>query len=184
MNWIAPHFTEADLGPEDVILHKVHSILADDLTLQSVFGAREWIQPLAAMNPYDFERFPKLLVTLFNATETPGVGILNDALSVFITVRYEMLANKPLAHNSASMGTLIRHVMRLLSATGNKLLNETVEGQTVQLVRRSNPGPVSFRADRDPDSGRWAFNQIIEWQYETRVDATEGRIRNVVLAGG
>lgn len=182
--WLTSAFAVNELAPEDVILHKVvNDVLKPDPTLRRIFG-EEWIRAVPWLDPLDFDHFPTLDVAAFSLEETPGVGIYSDKVVLYLQIRFERVHSAPLQRNEATMATLSRHLVRLLTAEGAKQLHHTVGSNTIQLVQRSNPGPASFRVDPEPEGGRYAFNVLRAWEYEVKVDPVSQRIRNLELAGG
>ena len=183
--WITSAFAVNELAPEDVILHKVVTdILKPDPTLRRIFG-EEWIRAVPWLDPLDFVHFPTLDVACYSLDETPGVGVLSDTISLYLQVRFERVESSALEHGQATIGTLFRHIYRVLTAEGAKQLhNQLGSGDPFQLVKRSDPGPAAFRIDQDPSGGRFAYAAVRQWDYKCFTDPATGRIRNLVLAGG
>lgn len=182
MKWLVPYFDETDLAPEDVILDAVRERLIGNEELAAIFGGGEWIQCVEFVDAADFERLPKILITAQALDETPSVGLLLDRVTVYVVVRFEVIGPAVREPGEPGLPTLLRVINRALGS--DRQLNTVVNGTAVQMARRGNPGGVSFRPDRDPASGRLAWNAILPWEYEVSVDVATQRIRNVVLAGG
>ncbi len=184
MKWLEPVFgvATASLAPEDVILDRVRELLTSDDELRILFGNGEWIQCVEFVDAGDFERLPKLLVTASSMAETPVPGLLLDKVTIYLVVRFEVIGPQVRQAGEPGLPTLLRHLNRVLGA--KRQLETVINGTTVQLTRRGNPGTVTFRPDREPSSGRLALNAILPWEYEVSVDVDTQRIRNMVLVGG
>jgi len=180
MKWLVPYFDEQDLAPEDVILDAVRERLLGSSELAAIFG--EFIHAVEFVDAGDFERMPKMLVTAQALNETPSIGLLLDRVTIYVVVRFEVLGPQVRLPGEPGIPTLLRVINRVLGS--DRQLVTKINGQDVQLARRSNPGQVTFRPDRDPASGRFALNAILPWEYEVSVDVDTQRIRNMVLAGG
>lgn len=182
MKWLVPYFDATDLAPEDVILDAVRERLIASEELAAIFGGGEWVQCVEFVDAADFERLPKILITAQALDETPSVGLLLDRVTVYVVVRFEVMGPAVREPGDPGLPTLLRVINRALGA--DRQLVTTINGSPTQLARRGNPGAVTFRPDRDPASGRLAWNAIMPWEYEVSVDVATQRIRNMVLAGG
>ena len=183
MDWIARHFPDPkSLAPEDVIIHKVRSILASDQKLGEIFGL-DHIVASSVLAPPDLATLPELVITSMSGLETQRPGTLTNDIAIYLVVRFEWPQRGTLEPGEASLPTLLRYLNTSLLAGGNKRLTEDVGGQTIYLVTRSESGPVSYHLE--PSSGdKNVFSLIKEWKYQVEVDPTSGRIRSLENAGG
>ena len=195
MKWIANHFTAAEAGPEDVLACRLQRLFAADPRLVSIFGARG-IEALPELYPFDFTDLPKLQVAPTLSTEGEFVPGDREVRPVELTVRirYEQVEWEPLLVGAPigewpyviapSMSTLVRHVIALITASRELLVE--VGGEQVALVSPGEWrfGPVSWTPDQDPrDEQRWAFNRDIRVTTNARLNSA-GLFENVVAAGG
>lgn len=181
MRWIAAAFDAADLAPEDLIAHRVREIVAADAKIKSIFGATAPVGVVGAYAPIDFERFPQYLVATGLVDEEQKVGMLDNTVTIYHVVRFVQQRPELLPDNAPGLATLWRHVRRLLSARGAKLLNYMREDNVeVQLASRSEPGRVSTTMERALEGGSFAFRSVMPWEYELRLDPETQQIRNLV----
>jgi hypothetical protein len=193
MQWIKEAFTPAamannvlivnDLSPDDVVLHRVQQALASDALLSDMFQDR--IEAVAVLDPWDFRTMPRLRVSLFSRdpVEAPTQLVI-DTVNVLVEVRYEQALVRHLELGEPGLGTLFRHISGVLRDKDNRLLPMSVKGQRVPLAMESRMLGLSFRPDRDPVSGKVAYNSVMEWQYRIDVDRDTLKIANVMAAGG
>ena len=194
MEWLRTAFRQAkmtnntlvvnDCGPDDLILHRAYQALYGDQKLRSIFQDR--IEAVPVLDPYDFRTMPRLRLGLYtrDPRETTTALIL-DEVHLLIEFRYELSVIRTASLGDATIATLIRYVEKLMRSSDNRLLPMTVESTpAVPLAMESRLLGVSFRPDRDPETGNVALTNTMEWQYRVDVDRDTLKIRNVLAAGG
>jgi len=194
MEWIRQAFKPAKLtnntlevnecGPDDIILHRAFLALSQDKKLKAIFQDR--IEAVPVLDPYDFRTMPRLRVGLYNRgpSEAPTALII-DQVRLLIEFRYELSVIRRVETGDATIATLIRYVEKLMRSDANRLLSMDVGSETgVPLAMKSNLLGVSFRPDRDPETGNVALTNTMEWQYRVDVDRDTLKIANVLKAGG
>jgi hypothetical protein len=175
-------FTENELAPEDVVLHRVGAILKANPKLISIFGA-PWIKVTDVPDFLDHSHLPVLYVSPFFSSSEPMPSTYSLDFRLYITIRYEQLDAKELKPGQPTIATLARVIHQILETGGNKNLNVPKPGGgTHPLVRRNVPGPIRFQLDPHPQTGRVTVSQIIERNFTATTDPESGRILNQVIA--
>ena len=181
MRWIAQHLSSGGIVAADWIANKVHTILANDATLQGIFGGAAYIRWVDVYLPVDFDHFPQLLVTPGLLSDTPQPASRKNEVTIYLIARFLLTKNDAMRPAEAGLASLWSYVTRLLLSTGNLQLNHRhpTTGVFVQTVQRSYPGEITGTVEREDDGGGFACRSVLSWHYETRVDPATLEIMNL-----
>ena len=194
MNWIERVFLAGsldeenvmdpgELGPEDLIAHRLVNAFKLDHKMQQLFGSK--IEYMPVRNPLDFRDLPRLQVYPGSTLEVQGPTDLNILdVRIGVGVRFSMDEIKPVTNMHASISTVLWQVKKIMRAKCNRHLTVTVNGTDVRLARQSDPETVSFEIDVQTDGGRADWTQILVWTFSIRSDDPTGQIDNIAIAQG
>lgn len=182
MNWLGKHFDSdplGDLASEDYIAHRIREVLTSDASkLIEIVGS---VGVVGIYSPISFERFPQYLIATGIVDEDPGVGSLEDKVTIYHVFRFTAQRPELLQSMAPGLASFWRYVRLVMMREGNMLLNTARpgDGKIVQLAKRSVPGRVSTSLEGETESSSFAFRSVLPWEYELTLDTRTQRIRNL-----